>query len=917
MDAEHWRQVRVLFDAVCELPSEDWPQALQDLTSDPGLRSDTLELLRSQTVDLGRARVPLSELIGRVADPEMSVGDTIGHWRLTGHLASGGMGVVFLAERADGLYQQRVAIKLLHGMLAPETARRLAEERRILAALQHPNIARLYDGGSTPAGQPYLVMEYIEGEPLDAWCERHAPDLQQRLRLFIGICRGVQAAHARLVVHCDLKPGNVMVDGDVRPILLDFGIARLLDPDNDAQRGDFCTPAYAAPELLAGGSIGVQLDVFSLGVILTELVSGSRVGRTSDSKDKPVPRPSELAADTLPWKRRLRGDIDAIAAKACALDPAARYTSVEALANDIERYFTHSPVSARAPSVRYRAGRFLRQRWRESAVAAVIMALSLVFVWRLADARSQAEREAEIARQVSDFLVSTFEAADPRLRGGQAAETVTARELLDAGSARIEEELRDSPVVRARLQGVFGLAYHNIGMDRRAEELMRTSAEELIAAGPEHIDQASHLLNELSTLLANLGRGEESERVARRSLALLEGHDQAGFRVPQAWNSLGLALMEQQRFDEAESAFLQSLWLRRDDLATLNQRATVMGNLGLLYRRQGNFGRSLDILRQALDIKRSELGESSTEYVHVLLSLATTTAALGEYARAADLFESALPLSIEVNGAQSQSVAEIHNNLAGVYQDLGDLGAGAAHYQEALAIAAGTSGEASLDYMTKLNNLATLEETRGDIAAAESMFRRSLEFRRGQFGPDHASSLRAEMNLARLLMRDGRLREAEPMLRRAIDAWARQLDDTAIDMIVSRIGWAEFCVLAGRFDEARRTLDGLVPESGWPSPATRLRHQSIEAELLQRIGNPAEAVAAWGEVLALSDQVYGRDSINSARWRVSLAESLLLAGRPGPAGLEARSAESLLRAQLVPDAGPLKRLDAVLRAASG
>src|SRR5690606_32629930 len=256
--------------------------------------------LAAQTASFNRALQPLGELMATLPAGELQAGDRLGAWQLVERLASGGMGTVFVAERVDQLFRQRVAIKLLRGNAGTAAAvQRLATERQILAELQHPNIARLYDGGTTPAGQPYLVMEYIEGLRLDAHCTQRALGLRERLQLFLRVCAAVQAAHLRLVVHCDLKPSNVLVRENGEPVLLDFGIARLLDVGEGEDADGFCTPAYASPEQLRGARVGVSSDVFSLGVLLTELLAGTQGGRAGGGDA--IPLPSVLAVDDCAW----------------------------------------------------------------------------------------------------------------------------------------------------------------------------------------------------------------------------------------------------------------------------------------------------------------------------------------------------------------------------------------------------------------------------------------------------------------------------------------------------------------------------------------------------------------------------------------------------------------------------------------
>ncbi len=907
-DRDHWQRLRELFDAVCELPPDSWRTGLERLTSDPQLLRETLELLQAQTRTLERARAPVDGLLARMAEPELQPGDTLGTWRLVERLASGGMGVVFAAERADALYTQKVAVKLLRGLPNPRTAERLAEERRILAGLQHPNIARLYDGGTTAAGMPYLVMEFVDGQPLDAYCRARAPDLRQRLSLFVGVCRAVQAAHARLVVHCDLKPGNILVRADGEPVLLDFGIARLLDAGDESARSGFCTPAYAAPETLAAQPAGVASDVFSLGVILLELLTGRRSERGVDDRDLPVPAPSAWAPADCAWRGRLRGDPDAIVAKACALQPEARYASVEALANDVQRYLDHRVVAARRGSRLYRLGRALRRHWRGAGVAALVLALSGGFVWRLGEERAQAQQEARVAEQVGQFMLQAFAAADPRQRG-KGEDQASARDVLDAGAARIETELADSPAMRARVQHVIGQAYMNIGQGQRGEALLRVAAESLLSPDVDRPLEAVDALNELAVLLANGKRGEEAEQVARRSLAVLRGEGGDRLLEARAWNSLGLALMSQERFEDALDAFEHSLGLRRALPGFERHRAQVNHNIGLLYQKWGRLEKAEGVLRESLATKIELAGAQSYEVWVTRHVLGMTVASQGRLRDAEALQAQNLALALKLFGDDSDATATVYNELASLNQDLGDYPAAAAYYGRALAIEGSVLGEDSVDYAITLNNFASLAESRGDLAGAQRMYRRSFEVRQARLGGENGATLRAGANLGRALMRGGRVAEAEPLLAHALQVWSSRLEPDARDMLITRMGWAEWEMRSGRHADARATLDALRPLLAGKPPQLLFRHQSLLAELLQREGHAAEAADAWRQALGMAEAQYGAGTISTARNRIPFAEALLDAGQSAQAREQVRLATPPVREQLLPGSELPARLD--------
>lgn len=913
MDEKDWLQLRGLFDKVYDLPSDRWRPELERTTEDPTLVEQVLSLLQAQTVQMRRAGASVDTVLARAADTEIAVGDQLGSWRLTERVGEGGMGTVFLARRADELYEQQVAIKLLHGLPDPAVAQRLADERKILAGMQHPNIARLYDGGTTPQGHPYLVMEYVEGLRLDEYCAQRQPGLSARLRLFVRICRAVQAAHAKLVVHCDLKPGNVLVRDDGEPMLLDFGIARLVGGAGEADRSRFCTPGYASPEMIEGGAVDVASDVFSLGVMLVELASARPLRRQAPDAGREVPMPSAWATPECAWRRRLRGDLDAIAARACALDPAGRYASVEAMADDIERHLARLPVRARNGSRLYRTGRLLRRRWTEASAAALVMVLTLGFMVWLVEANARAKEEQAVANQVTDFLVAAFQAADPRQRGMDETE-VSAREVLDAGAARIETELANAPAQLARLRMTLGLAYQNMGATREAETLLRQAAEGMLDPRVNRPVEAAAALADLSVELSNGRRGEEALEAAEDALALLEGRGLEGPRA-HALNSLGLALMRLQRYDEAEVAFEQSLEIREriPREATPGGVATLKQNLGLLYSTKGEYALAEAVLREALELKRRE-ERSKSDYRNTLEALGYAVVQQGRLQEAVSLRQENLDLAYELYGENSARTAGAHNEIASLYQDLDQYGLSATHYARALELIERMEGAQSVSHAIYTNNFATLEEMRGDLQAAERLYRQSWSARREALGADAPASLRAESNLGRLLMRMGRIEEAEPLISRPIQVWSQALAPDAPDMLISHLGLAEWYMRAGQFDRARALLERVVPESGWSSPRLALRHRTLWAELAQRSGDMPRAVDLWREVVAATAEQNGPESISTARTRVSLAESLLGVGDVVDAERQMVLAEPAIRDLLLPEAEFTRRMEQVLHA---
>lgn len=488
---EDWKQLFELLDTALELPPDRQQAWLETLDSSrAALKPALLELLAKRaSVQTNEAlsALPRFTEVGEAVRPGAlpRAGDRVGPYRLLRELGSGGMGTVWLAERADGAFRRNVALKLPHVTWLGGLAERMARERDILAGLEHPNIARLYDAGVDELGRPFMAMELIEGLPIDRYCAERTLSTRQKLALVLDVARAVRHAHARLVVHRDLKPANILVSADGVVHLLDFGIARLLESGPEEDRltraaARPLTPDYASPEQLRGDALGTGSDVFSLGVILFELLTGKLPWTGMRAPDTEAPAPSSQVADES-LSREAQGDLDAIVGKALNPEPAGRYSTVDALAQDIERYLTGMPVQARPDSRAYRLGKLLRRN-RTAAVAliAVITALiggTAVALWQAREALEHAalaERQAARAENVKRFALSIFEDAD--YDAGNNTST-TALDLLARAQERIDVELADDPAIAVELMTSVG--YSLIGLDQlaKAPDLLRRAVE--------------------------------------------------------------------------------------------------------------------------------------------------------------------------------------------------------------------------------------------------------------------------------------------------------------------------------------------------------------------------------------------------------------------------------------------------------
>ncbi|HEU4334435.1 MAG TPA: serine/threonine-protein kinase [Candidatus Eisenbacteria bacterium] len=623
---ERWARVSEIFHAALERPPEKRAEYVKEACAgEPGLETEVRSLLESHESAGGYLEPAVSGAVTPPGSPSgafppsaLAAGQTLGSWKVVRPLAEGGMGIVYLVEREDGQFRQRGALKLIrHGLATEEMVRRFRRERQILASLDHPNIARLLDGGATAEGLPWLVMEYVEGVPLYSWCSDHAPGLRDRLRLFLSLCGSVSSAHRRLVLHRDIKPSNVLVTSDGTPRLLDFGVAKIFSPDGIAPDSEITTlqapltPEYASPEQLSGREVSVASDVYSLGVLLFELVTGTRPYPTRSEgsvelvrtvlEKEPV-RPSVAAAGTrrsaaaagvekpetrsLPSPpaggstalvRALSGDLDNIVLKALAKEPARRYGSVEELTADLGRYLDGRPVRARASTWSYRAMKFVRRNRVGVAMGSVTMIAILAGAgFSLWQARVAERERAEAERRLRDVtLLATTMIWDVNERLAEIPGTTPVREtIVDLATRHLSgisaEGIRDTALVRTladsfdKLGTVQGYAWSaNVGRSEEAYQSLKRAyelRESLVRINPAHEEYALDLASS-ATKLCNYdrehGKVEEAAAMSRRALELMTGlraahPDTRRYRmnIPRMLHNDGLTLIEAGRVEE-------------------------------------------------------------------------------------------------------------------------------------------------------------------------------------------------------------------------------------------------------------------------------------------------------------------------------------------------------------------------------
>ncbi|MEM7585065.1 MAG: serine/threonine-protein kinase [Acidobacteriota bacterium] len=780
MLSEHWERIEKVFAEAAQRSADERTEYLDaECGEDPELRSEIERLLHAderagwfleETVEAGAAA-----LSGDIE--QLRIGHRVGPYRLVRRLGRGGMSSVYLAERDDEQFRKRVAIKIMRrGMDTEDIARRFRSERQILASLDHPNIARLHDGGTTRDGLPFFVMEYIDGKAIDTYCNEHQLTVRQRLALMLPVLAAVHYAHRNLVVHRDLKPSNLLVTATGAPKLLDFGIAKLLNPElttgnlASTRRVDqLLTPNYASPEQVAGGAITTASDVYSLGVLIYELLTGALPYRLTGSlKDM-----EHAICDQVPEAPGLGADVDNIVLMALRKEPSRRYGSVEQLAEDIERYLAGRPIIARRDTLRYRASKFV-QRHRlgvATAVAGLLVMMGLIVAlivqsMRVVNERDRAERERDRATRVSAMVKDMFEIADPgEVRGS----TITARELLDRGAAQLAE-FEDEPETAilldtlARLYEELGLFVSSIPLRERSLSIYRG------AFGSQSAEVARALAN-LGRLRAWRGDFARAEPVFREALEirrLLHGNDHRA--VLWGINNLGLILHDLGDYRAAAPLYREGLEIqqriRDEDEAA---EGFLLGNQALLLYDLGEYQRAEGLYRQVLKRRTDSLGARSELTAAAHDELGMTLHARGLLDEAFEHLEAGLDIRKQLGEAQDRDVARSRSNLGRLLVDRGELDEAERLLRASLERRLALMGEDHPEVAASLKGLAALHLARGEAQESERLHDRVLRIYEASLPDRHPLIAEAELKLGELLMARDAFEEAEPHLRQAVE----------------------------------------------------------------------------------------------------------------------------------------------------
>ena len=837
---ERWWYIDNIFSEAIDLPPEEREAFLEEACQgDPDARCAVDDLLASFDASEGLFDDPtnwfpkdleaLAEMAALAEVPFMPglkgeipeadevaplTGERIGAYRLLTEIGRGGMGAVYLAERADGQYRQRVALKLMrHSKRSDETVRRFLLEREILARLQHPNIARLLDGGLTDDGLLYFVMEYVNGVSIDTYCEENDLDLKARLNLFFAVCEAVQYAHQNLVIHRDLKPSNILVTERGQVKLLDFGIAKLLDEENRPEDVPqtrpgmrLMTPEYASPEQARNEPVTTASDVYALGLILYKLLTGHRAFNLSDKSaseiehiisqvypkqpswavsrngqdttdETPTATPSTTrTSHTERLRRQLSGDLDVIVMKALRKEPAHRYGTVAEFAEDLRRHLRGMPVKARPATMRYRAGRFVR-RHRFGVAAACLMGL-LLFAYASTVTLKNQRIEQTLAQkgQLTEMLIEVFEAPNPFAPDSPWSPDVTARELLDAWTIeRIEAKLAGQPLAQAEFMHTIGKTYKGLGLYDKSKEYFDTALARRRANLNAPHSSLAETLHELGWLYRLRGESKQAEPLLQEALAMRQALPGHLLEEAESLTELGVLRREQNDLEGAMQHYEAALALQRravqgDDLGI----AMTLNNLAVVERERNNFAEAEALYTTSYEMRTRLLGDTHPRTVPPLRNLASVLIAQGpdRYEEAEAHLQKALSVRRSALGETHPDLAGILNSLGFLKKELGQLDEAERYYLQALAIRKKSLGEANPRLEPLLRSLAFLYQDQKNYDRAASYFNEALAVSQTTQPADepNAGVARLWALIARLEQDQANFTEAARLFEQAIDA---------------------------------------------------------------------------------------------------------------------------------------------------
>ncbi len=857
MNSERWTRIQALFNGAVDLPRADQQGFLdRECAGDVTLMREVLSMIDEDA----KGASMLDRDVGQVASQVLDAGHSfpfrqVGPYSILRMLGEGGMGVVYLAERHD--LGSLAAIKILRdAWLSPARRERFASEQRTLAQLNHASIARLYDADSLPDGTPWFAMEYVEGVPLTEYCRQRECSIRERLELFRKVCEAVQHAHLHAVIHRDLKPSNILVrpDGGVR--LLDFGIAKQLDSFDSAadltRTGlRLMTPAYAAPEQIRGERVGIYTDVYSLGVVLYELLAQKL---PFDLSTRTPGEAERIIIEKEPEKPSSVTDLNVLCLTAMHKDPERRYSSVDALIRDIDHYLKSEPLEAQRDTLRYRVRKFVARNRRAVAAAAMVIALVIglvaFFTFRLTIARNRALAEAARAQRIQRFMLNLFNGGDKDAGPADSLRVIT---LLDRG-VQEAQSLNSEPAVQAELYQTLGGIYQKLGKLDRADSLLGSGLERRQSLFGKDSSETADSLVSLGLLRVDQGQLMEAERLVREGLAMAKRHaprnDPA---LAKATTALGRVLEERGSYDQAVPVLEEAVRLSSIPGSVNTDLAASLNELASVHFYAGRYTTADSLFRRVLQIHRQLLGDRHPLVADDLINIGAVQQDLGYYSEAEKLQRQALEINLAYFGPDNPQTAHNLTVLGRTLQYEKRLDEAVQVLEQALPIEERAFGPVSRQVASTLNELGNVAMAREQYADAEARFRRMADIYRAVYNNHHYLIGIAFSNLAGVYMARNENARAEELYTEAIQVFTDTLPADHLNIGIAQIKLGRAMVREHRFKEAESHITtgyAILSKQTNPSSIYLQRAREDLVSVYDALGQPEKAEKFRAELKA-------------------------------------------------------------------
>lgn len=845
----NWEKIETIIDQALDLPEEERQPFIEQKCGDnPQLKSEVTLLLESIFDSEGWLEDPqdykkdfyeeISDDIDLLSTNQTLIGKKVGAYSIREKIGEGGMGMVYRAERSDGKFDHQVAIKIIRrGQATDENIRRFQREQHILAGFNHPNIARLFDGGTTDDGFPYIIMEYISGAPIDDYCKTNNCNIDEKVALFQQVLEAIRYAHENLVIHRDLKPGNILVDENGNVKVLDFGISKLLEDDSDTALthtgARLLTPRYAAPEQIRQKNITTATDMYALGVVFYKLLTGEGPFELNDLSHYEMEqvilqtdplKPSHKARSTN-LKKELQGDLDAIALKAIRKESESRYRMANEFLQDLQNYQKGLPVSARDDSLQYRTHKYIKRHAKGIMVAAGILVLIFSFFgfysWRITQERNQAQFQAQRAEEVKGFMLSIFDETNPEL-AKSLKKDLSAKQLLRSGIDKAEQELQEQPQIYSEMLSSISHALINLDDYESANAALRKALNK--SKNEAHNATTASLYTDLSELKLYEGKVDSANFFglkAKISSRNLPTGAASTFINAKANHMYGLTKAFQAKYDSSVVYYLKADSLYKKAGQENNvEYIENLRSLGEILTVKGDFEQAEKYLQKALEAFQAKYNRPHLNTLSTQSQLGNLYMSIGDHQTAQKVFAETLEKTISLLGKTNYEVAKTYNRIAVNYISLAQYDSAVTYSERALDIYDQIyDDKAHTDILSSLNNLALAKDYQGKTSEAIEIYRDIISKKEQKNGTDHPKNAVAMYNLATILQLNKSFNEAYDLMQRVLKIQKKSLgeDHPYISLYYINLGSIQrdlklYPQASQSFQKAKAIIDSELPE---------------------------------------------------------------------------------------------------------